>query len=338
MRMGIAEALRKAIDGEMARDESVFCIGEDIGIPGGFGGAFTVTLGLEKKYSDRIIDTPISEAGIFGYACGAAIMGMRPIADVQYGDFLFCAADQVVNQIAKLRYMSGGKLKVPVVIRAPVGVTGRGAQHSQNLEPYFLSCPGLKIIAPSNAYDACGLLRSAIRDDDPVIVFEHKLLYGSKGPRQESGAIDASGDIPEEDYTVPIGKAEIRKEGKDITIVSWLLMNHFSLMAADLLEKKGISAEVIDLRTIWPLDIDLIVCSVKKTGGLVIVEESPKQGGVGAEIAAQVSEKVLDYITVPIKRITAPNTPAPFSPVMEKFYVPQPERIAAIIKKLLDIS
>jgi pyruvate/2-oxoglutarate/acetoin dehydrogenase E1 component len=337
MKMSIAEALRKAIADEMKRDESVFCIGEDIGIPGGFGGAFTVTLGLEKKYRDRIIDTPISEAGIFGYACGAAIMGMRPIADVQYGDFLFCAMDQVVNQIAKLRYMSGGKLKVPVVMRAPVGVTGRGSQHAQNLEPYFICCPGLKIVAPSNAYDACGLLKSAVRDDDPVLIFEHKLLYGSKGPRQESGTIDASSDVPVEDYTVPIGKAEIKTEGKDITIVSWLLMNHFSMMAAELLEKKGISVEVIDLKTLWPMDIELIISSVKKTGGLVIVEESPKQGGIGAEIAAQVSEKILDYITVPVTRISAPNTPAPFSPVMEKFYVPQPEKIAEGISKILDI-
>lgn len=263
-------------------------------------------------------------------------MGMRPVADVQYGDFLFCAADQVINQIAKLRYMSGGKLKVPIVMRAPVGVTGRGSQHAQNLEPYFLSCPGLKIVAPSNAYDACGLLKSAVRDDDPVIMFEHKLLYGSKGPRQESGTIDASGDIPEEDYTVPIGKAAVRRKGKDITIVSWLLMTHFSMAAAEILEQKGISAEVIDLRTIWPMDMDLVAGSVKKTGGLVIVEESPKQGGVGAEIAARISEEILDYITVPITRIAAPNTPAPFSPVMENLYVPQPERVAEKICKLLD--
>ena len=192
MRMSIVEALREAIRGEMARDPRVFCIGEDISIPGGYGGAFTVTLGLEKQFPERMIDTPISEAAIFGMACGAAVMGLRPIADVQYGDFLFCAMDQVANQIAKLRYMSGGKLKVPLVIRAPVGVTGRGAQHSQNLEPFFLSCPGLKIVAPSTAYDALGLLRSAVRDDDPVIIFEHKLLYGSKGIRAESGGTDAS--------------------------------------------------------------------------------------------------------------------------------------------------
>ncbi len=335
MKLSIAESLRKAIADEMARDGKVFCIGEDIGIPGGFGGAFTVTLGLEKNFRERMIDTPISEIGIFGYACGAAMMGMRPIADVQYGDFLFCAMDQIINQIAKLRYMSGGKIKVPVVMRAPVGVTGRGAQHSQSLEPYFLSCPGLKIVAPATAYDACGLLKAAVRDDDPVLIFEHKLLYGSKGPRQESGTIYASGEVPDDDYIVPIGEGIIRREGKDVTIVASLLMMHFSVMAASILEKEGISCEVIDPRTIWPLDINLIVNSVKKTGRIAIVEESPKQGGIGAEIAAQVCERVMDYLIAPVTRIAAPNTPAPFSPVLEKFYVPQPERIANTIKILI---
>ncbi len=336
MKLSIAEALRKAIHDEMERDSSVFLIGEDIGIPGGFGGAFTVTLGLEKDFRDRVIDTPISEIGIFGAACGAAIMGMRPIADVQYGDFLFCAMDQVANQIAKLRYMSGGKLKVPVVMRAPVGVTGRGAQHAQNLEPYFLSCPGIKIVAPSTAYDAYGLLKAAVRDDDPVLIFEHKLLYGAKGARKEEGAIDASSDIPDEDYTVPIGKGVKRQEGKDVTIVSHLLMVYHSLEAARILEDESVSCEVIDLRTLWPLDIDLIIKSVKKTGRLVIVEESPKQGGIGAEVSAQVSEKIPDYLTSPITRIAAPNTPVPFSPVMEKFYIPQPERIVKEIREIIE--
>ncbi len=336
MKLSVAEALRKAIRDEMKRDLTVFCIGEDIGIPGGFGGAFTVTLGLEKEFPDRIIDTPISEIGIFGYACGAAVMGLRPIADVQYGDFLLCAMDQVVNQIAKLRYMSGGKLKVPIVMRAPVGVTGRGAQHAQNLEPYFLSCPGIKIIAPATAYDAYGLLVSAIRDDNPVLVFEHKLLYGSKGPRQESGTIDASSEIPDESYTIPIGKGIIRRQGSDVTIVASLLMMHFALIAADILQnQEGISCEVIDPRTLWPLDMDLILNSVKKTGRIVIVEESPKQGGIGAEIAAQIAEKIPDYLIAPVTRVAAPNTPAPFSPVMEKFYIPQPQRIAEEIKKMV---
>ncbi|MBC8388608.1 MAG: alpha-ketoacid dehydrogenase subunit beta [Actinobacteria bacterium] len=335
MRLSIAEALRKAIREEMQRDETVFCLGEDIGVPGGFGGAFTVTLGLEKDFRDRIIDTPISENGIFGAACGAAIMGMRPIADVQYGDFMLCAMDQIVNQIAKLRYMSGGKLKVPVVMRAPVGVTGRGAQHAQCLEPYFITCPGIKIVAPSTAYDAYGLLKAAVRDDDPVLIFEHKLLYGSKGARSESGGIDASSEISEEDFTVPIGKGIIRREGDDITIIGSLLMMHHSIQAADILKKEKISCEIIDPRSLWPLDMDLILNSVKKTGRVVIVEESPKQGGIGAEISAQISESIPDYLLSPITRVAAPNTPAPFSPVMEKFYIPQPERIAVEIRNLL---
>jgi pyruvate dehydrogenase E1 component beta subunit len=335
MRLSIAEALRKAIHDEMARDKDVFCIGEDIGIPGGFGGAFTITLGLEKDFRDRIIDTPISEEAIFGAACGAAVMGMRPIADVQYGDFILNAMDQVVNQIAKLRYMSGGKLKVPVVMRAPVGVTGRGAQHAQCLEPYFISCPGIKIVAPATAYDAMGLLRAAVRDDDPVLIFEHKLLYGSKGVRQETGSVDASSEIPEQDYIVPIGKGIVRRQGKDVTIIANLLMMHFSLQAADILAGQGIDCEVIDPRTLWPLDMELILGSVKKTGRAVIVEESPKQGGIGAEIGVQISEKVLDYLIAPITRIAAPNTPAPFSPVMEKFYIPQPEKIAEVIRNIV---
>ena len=334
MTLSIAEALRKAIHDEMARDPSVFCLGEDIGIPGGYGGAFTVTLGLEKDFRERMIDTPISEIAIFGMACGAATMGMRPIADVQYGDFLLCAMDQVVNQIAKMRYMSGGKLTVPVVMRAPVGVTGRGAQHAQNLESYFLSCPGIKIVAPSTAYDAMGLLRAAVRDDDPVLMFEHKLLYGSKGIRAESGSIDASSEIPEEDYTVPIGKGIVRREGSDVTVIGTLLMMHFALQAAGILEQEGISCEVIDPRTIWPLDLELILASVRKTGRVVIVEESPKQGGLGAEIGMQIAERIPDYLLAPITRVAAPNTPAPFSPVMEKLYIPQPERIADTIRAL----
>jgi len=335
MRLSIAEALRKAIQEEMQRDKTVFCIGEDIGVSGGFGGAFTVTLGLEKDFRERMIDTPISEIGIFGAACGAAIMGMRPIADVQYGDFLLCAMDQIVNQIAKLRYMSGGNLKVPVVMRAPVGVTGRGSQHAQCLEPYFITCPGIKIVAPSTAYDAYGLLKAAVRDDDPVLIFEHKLLYGSKGVRSESGGIDASSEISEEDFTVPIGKGIIRRKGDDITIIGSLLMMHHSLQAADILEKEEISCEVIDPRTLWPLDMDLILNSVKKTGRVVTVEESSKQGGIGAEISAQISESIPDYLLSPITRVAAPNTPAPFSPVMEKFYIPQPGRIADKIRNLL---
>jgi len=335
MRMSIVEALREAIRGEMARDPRVFCLGEDISIPGGYGGAFTVTLGLEKQFPERMIDTPISEAAIFGMACGAAAMGLRPIADVQYGDFLLCAADQIIDNIAKLRYMSGGKMTLPLVMRAPVGVTGRGSQHAQNLETYFLSCPGIKVVAPATAYDAMGLLRTAVRDEDPVLIFEHKLLYGSKGMRAESGSMDASSEIPEGDFTVPIGAGVVRREGRDVTLIGHLLMMHHCLQAAQTLEAEGISSEVIDPRSLWPLDLPLILGSVRKTGRVVIVEESPRQGGVGAEIAAQIAEAAPDCLLAPITRVAAPNTPAPFAPVLEKLYVPQPERIAAAARRLV---
>jgi len=335
MRTSIVEALRQGISEAMEKDPSVFCLGEDISIPGGFGGAFTVTLGLEARFPRRMINTPISEAAIFGMACGAAAVGMRPIADVQYGDFLLNAGSQIVNQIAKLRYMSGGSVKLPLVMRAPVGVTGRGAQHSQNLESFFLSCPGIKIVAPSTAYDALGLIRTAIQDDDPVLVFEHKLLYGSKGARAETGTVDASSEIPDRYYEIPIGKGIIRKSGKDMTLIGSLLMSHFNGLAASELAKDGIDCEVIDLRSIWPLDMELILGSVKKTGRVVIVEEGPKQGGIGAEIGTRIAEAMPDYLLAPVTRVAAPNTPAPFSPVLEKLYVPQPQRIAETVRNLV---
>ncbi len=334
-RLGIAEALRMAIHQEMARDERVFCIGEDIAVPGGWGGAFTVTLGLEKDYKDRMFNTPIAEAGFIGIACGAAMMGMRPIADVQYSDFLFCAMDQVCNNIAKLRYMSGGKMTVPLVLRAPVGVTGRGCQHAQNMETFFMPLPGVKILAPATAYDAVGLLRSAVRCDDPVMIFEHKLLYGSKGARAESGAVDGSSDIPDEDYTVPIGKAVVRRQGTDVTIIATLLMMHKSVQAAEKLAQEGISAEVIDPRTLIPFDWETVSASIKKTGRVVTVEESPKQSGLGAEIMATIAENYYSDLKAPVARIAAPNTPAPFSPPMEKFYIPQVEDIVETVKKML---
>src|SRR6516164_7286251 len=217
-RISIAESLREGIAEEMRRDPAVFCLGEDIAVPGGWGGAFTVTLGLEKQFPDRMINTPIAELGFFGAAVGAAIMGMRPIVDVQYGDFLFLASDQIVNNAAKLRYMSGGQIRVPIVMRAPIGATGRSAQHAQSMERYFIGVPGLKVVAPSNAYDAKGLLKAAVRDDNPVMMFEHKLLYGSKGARAEPGAVDATSDIPDEDYTVPLHAASVLRPGSDLTI------------------------------------------------------------------------------------------------------------------------
>ena len=334
-RMTIAEALRQALFEEMTRDERVFCIGEDIGIPGGFGGAFTVTLGLEKEFRDRIIDTPISEAGIFGVALGAALMGLRPVADLQYGDFVFCAMDQIVNQIAKMRYMSGGKVTVPVTMRAPVGATGRGAQHAQNPEAIFLGVPGMKIVCPSNAYDAKGLLKAAIRDDNPVMVFEHKLLYGSKGPRSEVGSVDASAEIPEDDYTVPIGEAAVRREGSDVTVVAWLLMAHFAAQAAEILAEEGIQAEVIDLRSLVPMDFEAVRASVQKTGRLVIVEEGPRRGGIGAEIAARAAEELPEFLLSPVRRVASPDIPPPFSPPMEAYYRPDAKRIAEAARESL---
>ena len=311
----------------MERDKRVFCIGEDIGIPGGWGGAFTVTLGLEQKFPERTINTPISEAALFGAALGASIMGMIPIADVQYGDFLFCAMDQIVSQISMMRYMSGGKIDTPIVMRAPVGASNRGAQHAHSMESWFANIPGIKVICPSNAYDAKGMLKSAVRDGNPVMIFEHKLLYGSKGARAEKGTMDASRYIPKEDYTVPIGKAAVLKEGSDISIFSTLLMLHRSLAAAEMLEKEGISCEVVDLRTLVPLDKAAVIGSVQKTGRAVVVEESPKTGGWGGEVAAVIAEEASEYLVAPVKRVAALDTPVPFSPVMENYYVPSIERI-----------
>ena len=335
-RMTIAEALRQAIREEMERDPRVFCVGEDIGVEGGFGGAFTVTLGLSEEFGhDRIMDTPISEIGIAGVAVGAAMAGLRPIADVQYGDFLFCMMDQMVNQAAKMTYMSGGTVCVPLVMRAPVGSTRRGSQHAQSLEAFFTHVPGLKVVAPSTAYDAKGLLKSAVRDPNPVLVFEHKLLYGSKGARSEKGALSPIGEVPEEEYLVPIGEGAIRREGTDVTIVGKLLTVYRALEAADELERAGISAEVIDPRTLVPLDKELILTSVRKTGRLVIVEEDNLTGGWAGDLAATVADEAFFYLDGPIKRVSAPDTPAPFAPSMDAFYVPSAERVVEAVKSVL---
>jgi pyruvate/2-oxoglutarate/acetoin dehydrogenase E1 component len=335
-KMSIAEALRQAIREEMRRDPRVFCIGEDIGIEGGFGGAFTVTLGLSEEFGhERILDTPISEAGLSGVAIGAAMAGLRPIADVQYGDFLFCAMDQIANQAAKMTYMSGGTVKVPLVMRVPVGATSRGAQHAQSLEAFFTHVPGLKVVAPATAYDAKGLLKSAVRDDNPVLIFEHKLLYGSKGPRSEVGALSPIGEVPDEEYLVPIGQAIVRREGRDVTIVGKLLTLYRALEAADALAEEGIEAEVIDPRTLVPLDTQLILASVRKTGRLVVVEEDNQTGGWAADLAAIVAEQAFFWLDAPIKRVSAPDTPVPFAPVMEQFYVPTAQRVVDAVRSIL---
>jgi pyruvate dehydrogenase E1 component beta subunit len=335
-RLTIVEALREALREEMRRDERVILLGEDIGIKGGFGGAFTVTLGLSEEFgSHRVLDTPISEAAIAGIATGAALGGLRPVADVQYGDFLYLAMDQLANHAAKFRYMSGGKLSVPMVMRAPVGATTRGAQHAQSLEAFFMHVPGLKVACPATPYDAKGLLKTAIRMDDPVMFFEHKLLYGSKGSRKESGGIDVLGTVPEEEYLIPFGQAKVLREGMDVTIVANLLMVHKSMLAAKSLSDAGIEAEVIDVRTLVPLDWQTLFDSVGKTGRLVIVEEDNLTGGWGAEVAARVADSFVAYLQGPIKRVAAPDTPVPFAPVMENFYVPSVERIVETVKQLM---
>ena len=326
-RLSIAEALREGIAEEMRRDASVFCLGEDIAVPGGWGGAFTVTLGLEQEFPDRMLNTPIAELGFFGAAVGAAIMGMRPIVDVQYGDFLFLAMDQIVNNAAKLRYMSGGTIAVPMVMRAPVGATGRGAQHAQNMERYFTGVPGIKVVAVSNAYDAKGILKSAVRDDNPVLIFEHKLLYGSKGARTEPGAVDATSDVPDGDYSVPLDRAAVRRPGQDVTILAWLLMAHFAAQAAERLAAEGIDAEIIDVRSLSPIDYETIGASVETTGRVVIVEEGPKTGGVGAEIAAGIMERFGESLLTPVVRVASADVPVPFTPVLENAYRPDSSRI-----------
>ena len=335
-KMTIVEALREALQEEMRRDERVILLGEDIGVQGGFGGAFTVTLGLAEEFGRRrVIDTPITEAGIAGVATGAALGGLRPVADVQYGDFLFLAMDQLANHAAKLRYMSGGKLRVPMVMRAPVGATTRGAQHAQSLEAFFMHVPGLKVACPSNPYDAKGLLKTAIRLDDPVIFFEHKLLYGSKGSRKEAGGLEIFGTVPQEEYLIPFGQARVLRQGPDVTLVANLLMVHKSMQAAQNLAEAGIEAEVIDVRTLAPFDWPTLFESVSQTGKLVIVEEDNLTGGWGAEVAARTADTCIGSLQAPIRRVAAPDTPVPFAPIMENFYVASVERIVATVTELM---
>ena len=334
-KLSIVEALREALQEEMRRDERVILLGEDIGIKGGFGGAFTVTLGLSEEFgSQRVLDTPISEAGFTGIAVGAALGGLRPVADVQYGDFLFLAMDQLANHAAKLRYMSGGKLKVPMVMRAPVGATTRGAQHGQSLESHFMHVPGLRVACPSNPYDAKGLLKTAIRMNDPVIFFEHKLLYGSKGSRKEAGGLELFGTVPREEYLLPFGQASRVRQGRDVTIVANLLMVHKSLLAAKKLAEQGIEAEVIDVRTLVPFDWETVFDSVGRTGRLIVVHEDTLTGGWGAEVAARVADSCIGYLQGPIRRVTAPDTPVPFAPVMENSFVPSVEKIVNAVKEI----
>ncbi len=319
----VRDALREALREEMKRDNSVFLIGEDIGRH--WGGAFGVTKGLAEEFGDeRVRDAPISENAIIGVGVGAAITGMRPVAEIMFGDLTALAMDQIANQAAKIRYMFGGQAAVPMVIRTPFGAgVNIASHHSQSLEAWFMHVPGLQVAVPSTPYDAKGLLKTAIRGKDPVFFVEHKLLYPLKGM------------IPDEDFTVPFGVAEVKREGSDVTIFATLYMVHKALAAAEKLAKDGISAEIIDPLTLLPLDKQTIVKSAKKTGRIVIVSEDTRTAGVSAEIAAVLAEEALDYLDAPVKRIAEPDTPIPFSPTLEKFVIPDEENIIKAVKQIV---
>ncbi len=316
------QAVRDALREEMRRDERVFLLGLDIGR---FGGTYKATQGLWEEFGDeRVRDTPLSEAAIAGAAVGAALTGMRPVAEIMYMDFITIAMDQIVNQAAKLGYMSGGQAAMPVVFRTQEGA-GRSsaAQHAQSLEAWFAHIPGLKVALPATPYDVKGLLKTAIRDDGPVIFVEHKLLYGTKG------------EVPEEEYLIPFGEARVCRQGSDVTIVALSRMVLKALEAAEQLEREGISAEVIDPRTIVPLDIAAILRSVQKTGRLIIAHEGYTRGGFGAEIAAQVMELAPDLLKKPLRRVCGRNLPVPFAPVMENYVIPGAADLVAAAKELL---
>ncbi|MGE6631064.1 alpha-ketoacid dehydrogenase subunit beta [Bacillus sp. NPDC077027] len=317
------EAVREAMSQEMRANQDVFILGEDIGV---YGGAFGVTRGMIEEFGpERVRNTPISEAAIAGGAVGAALTGMRPILELQFSDFITIAMDQLVNQAAKTRYMFGGKGKVPLVVRTPAGSgTGAAAQHSQSLEAWMAHIPGLKVVQPSTAYDAKGLLKAAIDDDNPVIFYEHKLLYKT------------SGEVPEESYSIPLGKADVKRSGKDVTIVATAIMVHKALEAAKELEAEGIDVEIIDPRTLVPLDEETIVESVKKTGKLIVVHEAVKRGGYGGEIASMIAEsEAFDYLDAPIKRLGGLPVPVPYNPTLEKAVIPQVPDIIEAAKELV---
>jgi len=316
------EAIREALREEMRHDPKVFLMGEEIAE---YGGSYKVTQGLLEEFGhERVRNTPLAEAAIAGAALGASLVGMRPVAEIMYIDFSFIAANQIINQIAKLRYMTGGMVKVPLVIRTQGGSgVAAGPHHSQSLEAIYAHIPGLLVVMPSNAYDAKGLLKSSIREDNPVIFIEHKKLYG-----------EACG-VPEEDYLVPLGKADIKRPGKDITVVSYSRFVNHVLTAAEELAKDGIDLEVVDLRTLKPLDEAAILNSVKKTGKAMVVYEACRTGGFGAEIAATIGEKAFDYLDAPIKRVAALDAPVPFNPRLEDYVIPNIEDIKAAALEMM---
>jgi len=318
------EAIREALAEEMRRDPKVFVLGEDVGE---YGGAFGVTQGLFQEFGEsRVIDTPISESAIVGISIGASLRGYRPVAEMQFADFISCGFDQIVNQAATLRYRYGGRASVPIVVRAPSGGNvGGGLYHSQSPEAWFIHRPGLKVVAPSTSFDAKGLLKAAIRDDNPVIYFEHKYLYRR-----------AKGTVPEGDDIVPIGVAATRREGDDITLLTYGAMVQPSLEAADRLSKVGVEVGVIDLRTLLPFDKDAILRSVEKTNRAMVVHEDVKTLGIGAELSAVIMEERFDALDAPVMRVTYPDTHCPFSNVLEAFNLPDADKITAALRKLAE--
>jgi pyruvate/2-oxoglutarate/acetoin dehydrogenase E1 component len=332
------EAIHEAIQQEMSRDPAVIVMGEDVGK---FGGAFHVTHGLLEEFGPhRVWDTPISEAGFTGMGIGAALTGLRPIVELQYADFIFCAMDQIVNEAAKLRLMSGGQARVPMVIRAPQGATGRGAQHSQSVEAWFMHVPGIKVVTPSNPYDAKGLLVSAVRDNNPVLFLEHKRLYGAASPGGGKAIGDATlqpigEDVPEDLYTIPLGQADVKRSGRHVTVVATMVMMHRALAAANELAAEGIEVEVIDPRSLVPLDSATILESVRKTHRVVVVSEDTTRAGVGSELAAVIGHDGFDDLDAPVERVCAADTPIPFGPAAETAAIPQKEDIRRAIKRVL---
>ncbi len=320
--MTMMEAIRSAIREEMQREPNLFMIGEDVGP---YGGEMGLSKGLWEEFGDdRMRDAPISESAIIGCALGAAITGCRAIAEIPFCDFMGVPMDQVYNQVAKNRYMFGGKACIPMTIRTPIGgYINAAAQHSQCLEAWFVHVPGLKIVIPSTPYDAKGLVKTALRDNNPVIVFEHKKLYQIKG------------EVPDEEYLIPFGEADVKRAGSDVTIIATAYMVTLALKAAKMLEKDGVSVEVVDPRTLVPLDKEALLNSVKKTGKVVIVYEAWKKGGTGSEIAAVLAEEAFEYLKKPVKRVAAENVPIPFSPVLENFVLPSEEKIVKAVKELL---
>ena len=317
----MADAIREALAEEMRRDPTVLIIGEDVAEA---GTPFKVLKGLVEEFgTGRVMDSPISEAGFTGIGVGAAMTGLRPIIDIMFGDFITLTMDQMVNQAAKVHYMSGGKWNVPMVMRTTLGATRRSAaQHSQSLHVWFSHVPGLKVVLPSTPYDAKGLLKSAIRDDNPVIFFEDKMMYRLKG------------QVPEEDYVIPFGVADVKREGKDITIVATSSMVQVALGAADLLESSGISAEVIDPRTLWPLDKQTLIESAKKTGRAIVVDEGYERYGATAELASVIADGAFYYLDAPVRRLGAMNVPIPFSPALEDLTVPTEQSVAKAAREL----